>query len=326
MKVAEPPTQALCDDCAEALAHFRDALEERHASDLTIKIYMTGAERFLRFLEHQMGLRVGLDKVSREHAREWLRSLRESHLMPATIRTLYQAARQMIKAAQEDGEVLGDNPFDGLPLPTVEMKEVSLLSLEEIQAMVAAAKRDKTTAGFWGARDQALIAILYDTGIRASEIIGIKPGDIDWQVGRILVHGKSRRERWVGLGALACRALNKYLNKRKRYEIGKRWWQTEGEETSIWLSRRGGLLTTWGLSKALQRRAREASITKKVHTHMFRHSAATVLSSDMSEAELRVHFGWSPTSPQVYRYTRQGLADRAVVSHRRAAPSDRLRL
>ena len=59
--------------------------------------------------------------------------------------------------------------------------------------------------------------------------------------------------------------------------------------------------------------------------HMFRHSCATVLAADMPESELRIHFGWSPTSPMVYRYTRSDLADRAIARHRRNAPGDRIR-
>ncbi len=122
------------------------------------------------------------------------------------------------------------------------------------------------------------------------------------------------------------RAINKYMNARKRYEVGKKWWQTRGGEAPIWLSRRGGLLTTWGLSKALERRGQEAGIGKHVYPHMFRHSCATVLAADMPESELRIHFGWSPTSPQVFRYTRSNLSQRAIARHRKNAPGDKLRL
>ncbi len=241
MRATESVTEALCDDYAEALAKFRYAIEERHASKYTLKAYLSGAERFLSFLQRDMKLRVGLDNVSKEHCREWLRSLRESSLKPASIRALYQAARQLFKAAIEDNDIpSGVNPFDGLPLPPVEMKEVTILSPEDVQAMVAAAGRDRSK--IWGARDQAIIVLLYDSGLRSSELVQIRGDDIDWEAGAILIPGKGRRERWVGLGATALRALNRYLNARKRYEAGKKWWQKEGEASTIWLSGRTGVV------------------------------------------------------------------------------------
>lgn len=323
MKAPKLAEAGLCDDYAIALSKFRFALDERHVSQYTVNAYIEGARRFVQFLEHDMGLTVELDKVTREHAREWLSSLRKAGNMPATVHARHQAARQLFKAAIADGDA-SSNPFDGLQLPQVEMKEVVILTPEEIQAMVAAAGRDRSK--IWGVRDQAIIVSLYDAGLRSGELVKIRGDDIDWEAGAILIHGKGRMERWVGLGATALRALNRYLNARKRYEVGKKWWQKEGGETTIWLSRRGGLLTTYGVSKALTRRAREAGIKKHVHPHMFRHSAATSLASDMPESELRAHFGWSPTSPQVFRYTRTNLAQRAIARHRRAAPGDRIRL
>ncbi len=172
MRAVERADLELSDDYSIALSKFRFALEERHVSKYTLKVYMAGAERFLRFLQHDMGLVLPLDKLTKEYAREWLRSLRQSGLKPATIRSHYQSARQFFKAAIEDGEIPGgENPFDGLRLPPVELKEITILSPEDVQAMVSAAGRDKTTRRFWGTRDQALITTLYDVGLRASEII-----------------------------------------------------------------------------------------------------------------------------------------------------------
>lgn len=323
MKATKTAETGLCEDYTTALNKFRFALDERHVSHYTVTAYMEGAGRFLLFLQRDGAPTVDLGDVTKQQAREWLASLREGGNMPATVRSRYQAARQLFKAAIADGEAT-DNPFDGLTLPQVELREITILTPEEIQAMVAAAGRDRSK--IWGARDQVIIVLLYDSGLRANELIQIKGDDIDWETGAVLVHGKGRRERWVGLGATALRSLNRYLNARKRYEAGKKWWEKEGEASTIWLSGRGGLLTTYGLSKALTRRAREAGIDKHVHAHMFRHSAATTLAADMPESELRAHFGWSPSSPQVFRYTRSNLAQRAIARHRRNAPGDRIRL
>ena len=120
--------------------------------------------------------------------------------------------------------------------------------------------------------------------------------------------------------------MNRYLQARKKYEAGKKWWQRVDGEAPIWLSKHGGFLEAKGLKAVLERRAREAGLTKHVHAHMFRHSAAAALAEDMPETELREHFGWTPQSAMVYRYTRSNLADRAVARHRRSAPGDKIRL
>ena len=311
-------------DYADALARFRFALGDHGASALTVKTYMLGAGKFLRFLEHDMGLVVPLDKVTKEHAREWLRSLREAGLKGVTVRSNYQAARQMFKRAMEDGEVR-ENPFDGLPLPPAEMPEPTIISPSEVQAMVDAAKRDRV--GFlWGKRDAAIILLLYDTGLRAAELLAFREQDIDWQTGAVTVMGKGRRQRIVGLGATAMRAFNRYLHARKRYEASRKYWQQQADDASVWISRKGGTLTASGLKTLLQRRAEEGRVRKHIHPHAFRHSAATSMAAEMPESELRAHFGWSPNSPQVYRYTRSNLTQRAILRHRKNAPGDKIRL
>jgi site-specific recombinase XerD len=318
------PKSPLAPGHADAVARFRYALEERGRSEATIDLYTRTANQFFAFLEERMGLGLPLSEITKEHAREWLRDLRETGKEPAGIRTRYAAARMLFKLALEDGEVTA-NPFEGIALPPIKLKEMKLLTPAEVQAMVAAAGRDKS--GFlWGKRDVAIIVLLYDGGFRASELLGIRESDIDWQRGAVAVMGKGSRPRLVGLGATAIRSLNRYLQARKKYEAGKRWWQLADGEAPVWLSKAGGILEASGLKSLLNRRAREAGLSKPVHPHTFRHSSATALAEDMPEAELRMHFGWTPNSTMVFRYTRSNLADRAVARHRRAAPGDKLRL
>ncbi len=205
------------------------------------------------------------------------------------------------------------------------MPEPTILTENEIQAMVDAAKRDRV--GFlWGKRDAAIIMLLFDTGVRAAELLAIREEDIDWQTGAVMVMGKGRRRRIVGLGAVAMRSLNRYVQARKRYEAGRPYWKRQADDAPLWVSKKGGALTASGLKTFLERRAAEAGIKKHVHPHAFRHTAATAMAVEMPESELRAHFGWSPNSPQVFRYTRTNLAQRAIARHRKNAPGDRIRL
>lgn len=317
-------TAPLSPQYEEVVARFEIALRDRGKAELSIRTYLSSVTRFLAFLQHSMGLDVPLDTVTKEHAREWLRALRDAGLQPVTIRGRAQAAQQLFKLAIEDGEAT-TNPFAGLPLPTVVMPEPTILSDEEVQGMVDACRRVRV--GFlWDKRDAAVIMLLYDCGLRASELLAIREEDIDWKAGTLFIHGKGRRNRIVGVGATAMRALNRYAQARKRYESERRHWQRQPEGSAIWVSRRGGQLTPSGLKTLLHRRAEEAGITKRIYPHSFRHSSATKLAEDMPESELRAHFGWSPNSTMVYRYTRTSLAQRAVTRHRRVAPGDKIRL
>ena len=321
----QPQTVTMTASYADDLARFRYTLEEGRAP-LTVKTHLKSAELFLRWLEHTMGLVIPLSSVTKEHAREWLRFMREAGRKPASVRSRYAGARLMFKVALEDGEVT-HNPFEGLTLPVTELTEPTILTEQDVQAMVDAAKRDKV--GFlWAKRDVAILLVLYDTGVRASELLNIRERDIDWQRGSVLIQGKGSRERHVGLGAMAMRALNRYMVARKKYAVGRRaWWQQQPEDSPIWISRKSGRLTPSGLRTALERRQREGGVEKHVHAHAFRHSAATAMAGTaMPETELRAHFGWSANSPQVHRYTRSNVVQRAINRHRENAPGDRIRL
>src|SRR2546426_1045521 len=107
------PRTPLTSASADAIARFRYALEERGRSEATVDLYMRTVNQFFAFIEQDMGLRLPLSEITKEHAREWLRQMRETGKEPAGIRTRYAAARMLFKLAQEDGEVTA-NPFEGI--------------------------------------------------------------------------------------------------------------------------------------------------------------------------------------------------------------------
>jgi site-specific recombinase XerD len=92
------PKSPLRTDHADAIARFGYALEERGSSAATLHVYISAAEMFLRYLEDEMGLQVPLSEISKEHAREWLRSLREKGHKPAGLRTRYTRRPQVLCA------------------------------------------------------------------------------------------------------------------------------------------------------------------------------------------------------------------------------------
>jgi integrase/recombinase XerC len=117
--------------------------------------------------------------VSKEHAREWLRELRADGLKPASIRSLHLAARAVFALMVEDGATR-QNRLDGLTLPKMAMKDVAIINPEDMRALLKAAERGR---GVWRDRDVAILLTLYGSGLRASELIGLRAQDIDWTEG-----------------------------------------------------------------------------------------------------------------------------------------------
>jgi integrase/recombinase XerD len=314
----------LTDDYEICLANFRRELEDRGGSVHTIRLYTSGAERFLRYLAEDLGNPLPLDSISKEHAREWLRKLRTDGLKPASIRSLHQAARAFFALMQEDGETR-QNPLDGLTLPKMAMKDVAIINPEDMRALLKAAESGR---GVWRERDVAILLTLYDGGLRASELIGLKPQDIDWREGAAFVNGKGNRPRRVGLGNKTLRALRKYLNARTEWERKRPEYMRLPADAPIWLSHKGAgerTLTDNALRRIVTELARAAGLEDKNLTpHSFRHSAASYKAGQMNESELRASFGWTANSAQVFRYTRSNLEQRAVVSSRKASPADKL--
>lgn len=120
-----------------------------------------------------------------------------------------------------------------------------------------------------GYRDRTILELLYSTGIRKDELIGLTLGDVDYTDGFLRVIGKGNKERVVPLGRIACRYLENYI-KSVRPELLR-----DPYEKTVFLSQRHRPLSknmVWELTK---RHARKAKITKNVHPHTFRHTCAT---------------------------------------------------
>lgn len=165
------------------------------------------------------------------------------------------------------------------------------------------------------ARDAALIGLLYDSGLRASEACGLRLGDVDWK-GLVLHvrHGKGNRERLVPVGSQAGKLLDRYVRRRKEHD----------PDAPLFADKRGAAMTYNALRLALGRRAKAAGVVYR-GAHGFRRSfAQQFLTSGGSSLDLRYIAGWS-SDAMVRRYVQATEAGRAVQAHRAHSPLDRLR-
>ncbi|MCX5750794.1 MAG: tyrosine recombinase XerC [Candidatus Saganbacteria bacterium] len=198
-----------------------------------------------------------------------------------------------------------------ISLPKLASRLPNFLYLEEMTKMLMAPDLNTPL----GLRDRAILEILYASGIRVSELVSLKKGEIDEGSGEIRVFGKGSKERIVLIGSHAKHALREYLGKGRPQILGKT------KTDALFVGYRGTPLTTRSVERLLQKYAKQAGINKKVTPHTLRHTFATHMLD--GGADLRVvqellgHASLSTT--QVYTHvTPQHLKKIYKESHPRS--------
>ena len=177
----------------------------------------------------------------------------------ASLRGLYGylVREELVKA---DPTARLRTPKRGQDLPRV-------LSVEEVLGLL----RSIAPTGPLGERDLAMFELLYGCGLRASELLGLRDGDVDLEGGLVRCVGKGDKERIVPMGGAAAGALTRYLRD------GRRTLQRGRRRPELFLNARGGPLTRQGLDYLLRRYLRRAGLLGQASAHTFRHSFATHL-------------------------------------------------
>lgn len=156
--------------------------------------------------------------------------------------------------------------------PTPSRRLPKSLSVDEVLALLEAAGGDSEADGPLTLRNRALLELLYSTGARISEAVGLDVDDVDTQARSVLLHGKGGKQRLVPIGRPAVSALDAYLV-RGRPELSRRG----RGNPAIFLNARGGRLSRQSAWQVLQDSAERAGITAGVSPHTLRHSFATHL-------------------------------------------------
>ncbi len=142
-----------------------------------------------------------------------------------------------------------------------------VLSIEEVEAVLGAIP----PSGDLGQRDRAIFELLYGCGLRASELVSLREGDVDLEAGLVRCIGKGDKERVVPMGSHAATAVGRYVRDGRRKLLHGR------RADELFLNARGTRLTRQGLDYLVRRYARKAGLAKHVSAHTFRHSFATHL-------------------------------------------------
>lgn len=239
---------------------------ERQLSDNTLASYKRDLDEYAMFIQEQQQLQ-SFNDVTRQHILLHLEELRKHGKTARTVARHISSIRSFHQFLLRD-KVTTTDPTVHLEMPQIEQKLPKVLSIEEIDALIAAPNRGKPQ----GIRDVAMLELLYATGMRISELIELNLEDIHLTMGFVRVFGKGGKERIIPLGKGAISACTKYLE-RARNELQGKYPKTD----AFFINQRGKRLTRQGCWKLLKEHAKVANIHHELTPHVLRHSFATHL-------------------------------------------------
>ena len=198
---------------------------------------------------------------------DFISRLREGGLSARSTARAVHALRGMYRFGLREGRITVD-PMENLKAPRSSQALPRYLTSAQVDTLLAA----PDVATPLGLRDRAILEVLYATGLRVSELIGLRPLDLDLEVGVLTCFGKGRKERLVPLGRTARKWVERYLSE-VRDRLGSQG--TAGPE--LFLNQRGGRLSRMGLWGIVRRHAVTAGVERTLTPHVLRHSFATHL-------------------------------------------------
>ena len=229
---------------------------------------------------------------------------------PATLKRKLACLRSFYKHLRREG-VRDSDPTAGVSSPRRGQKLPSVLGRAEVQCLLEQPKGTEPIA----LRDRAILELMYASGLRVSETVGLDVSSVDLEAGLLRARGKGSKERMVPVGDAAVRAVRDYLARGRPRLVGERI------QSSLFVNSRGGRLTRQGLYKVLGGHARSAGVAAKMSPHTLRHTFATHLLAGgcdlRSVQEMLGHADVSTT--QLYTHlTNQHIKDAYFRAHPRA--------
>jgi integrase/recombinase XerD len=236
---------------------------ERGASRHTVAAYRRDLTDFARFLARRGGAIVD---ATTEDALGWIAELRRRGLAASSIARRLSALRGLTRQLAGEGRMRRD-PLEHVERPRPRRPLPRALSRERAVALVEA----PAAAAPAGLRDRTLLELLYATGLRASECLDLRVGDVNLGAGYLVCTGKGRKQRLVPLGEEAARWVRRYLDEARPPLARRR------DSGHLFLNPRGGRLSRQSLWTIVRRAGGAAGAERRVSPHVLRHSFASHL-------------------------------------------------
>jgi integrase/recombinase XerC len=298
---------------------------ERNASPATMGDYRCDIEQFRDFLTPPGEATMPLDQVDHKIIREFVSSLYDRRLEKTSIARKLAALRSFFKFCVRE-HITRQNPAKLVSTPKLPKRVPRVLTADELNGFLDAfasgslppAKARKRKAGAQSAfdeklilkRDRAILELLYASGLRVSELVGLSVGDIDKAGQMLRVLGKGRKERVVPFGSKAQAALDAYWPVRSEIIARPRM---KCDPQAVFVNYRGGRLTMRSVHVIVRKYSRLCNLDWNLHPHSLRHAFATHLLSDGADLraiqDLLGHVSLSTTQ----RYTQASIQQLMAV-------------
>ncbi|MDO8578836.1 MAG: tyrosine recombinase XerC [Dehalococcoidales bacterium] len=288
----------------ELFVKYRNYLEvEKNASRYTVRNYTTDLTDFFVFLRSRGTL--SLRDIDRNVLRDYLADLMEREFVKRSIARKLSAVRSLFRYLIRE-ELVQTNPVKNTTSPRLDRRLPEFLTADEMARII----ESPDISNPFGQRDRALLELLYASGLRVSELVGLNVENVDMDTREIRVWGKGSKERITLMGEPALKALQAYLTEGRQSLFGKK------ATNALFINRYGTRLTERSVQELLDKYAQAVGIAKKIHPHMVRHTFATHLLD--GGADLRVvqellgHASLSST--QIYTHVSKSQARKVYMS------------
>ena len=299
----------------EDIEHFLTYLSvEKGFADNTLAAYRNDLSQLVSFVEEgaaRSGVNLSWADFNRQGMLSYLLNLKERNYAATTIARKVAAAKSFCSFMVAEGN-LKDNPTGNVASPNVGRSLPKPISISQVRRLLEQpAKRSTPEAK----RDSAMLALLYGSGMRVSELVSLNLGDVDTAGDFVRCFGKGHKERLIPIYRQASLTVEEYI-KEDRPRLAR-----TDEEKALFLNRRGERLTRQGFWQILKGYAKSAELSEEITPHTLRHSFATHMLSGgadlRSVQELLGHANISTT--QVYTHlTTEHVRRTYEKSHPRA--------
>ncbi len=240
---------------------------ERGRSANTLSAYRRDLRAYQAWLAKR---KVGFGEVTEADVQEYVAHLRTEGRAPATIARALVVVRSLHRFLLDEGRADGD-PTGDVGTPRVPQGLPKALNEEEVTSLLNAVVGEDATAR----RDRAILELLYGTGMRISELVGLSLGDLSLDDRVLRAFGKGAKERLVPIGRYALAALEAWLAPSGRGALVPARWARRNDSEAVFLNSRGGRLSRQGAWGIVRRYGDKVGLGGRLTPHVLRHSCAT---------------------------------------------------
>jgi len=241
---------------------------ERNSSQLTVKAYREDLFGLLDWLESTTGKTPHPSALTPSDLRSFQAALQQAGYARASISRKLASLRSFYRFAMREG-IANHNPAKPLRNPRRQRKLPHVLSNDEVGRLLLSPPAQQVA----GLRDRAILETMYSAGLRVSELVALRDGDLDFDEQIIRVRGKGRKERISPLGSYAIKAINAYIRQRVRDPQS----DALGRNAPVFVNRFGRILTTRSIGRMLEKYIATVGLDTRTSPHTLRHSFATHL-------------------------------------------------